>query len=393
MITTQGIYDPRAGQPRTFVPLCSDAANDYLVPASCIYSLPEGGADTYTVVTGMNPDDTSAHTSTAAFLAAAGQVYVSQNNIYIACTENTMNWQPRADSPKQASDCSTIIHRLSYDKGTVAYASSGMVPGSLINQFALDEFEGHLRVATTATEYNLADEKMAGGLFRNYWYETVDTYNNLFVLKTADMETVGAVTGMAPGERIYSVRFDGAVGYMVTYKQVDPLFAVDLSNPTDPKVLSALKIPGFSTYMHPWGPDMLLGLGREDNKLKLSMFDVRDKTDVTEKHTYYLGADQSRWFDSEALSNHHAVLIDYARNLIGFPVYSTHNYSGNANRYYVFYAFENGAFTEKGHVQLPEGAYENIRGLYIDDYAYIITGERIISIDLSEFIEAARLEF
>ncbi|MCL2434188.1 MAG: beta-propeller domain-containing protein, partial [Clostridia bacterium] len=220
MITTQGIYDPQAAQPRTFVPYCSEATEDTLVPATSIYTLPEGNAETYTVVTGMDPADPSAHTSQVAFLAAGGQLYVSQNNIYVACNEYTMNWQPRADSPAEARNCTTTIHRLSYDKGEIAYAGSGAVPGTLINQFAMDEFEGHLRVATTVTEYKLQNDKMMGGLFRNYWYEHVDTYNNLFVLSTANMETVGSVTGMAPGETIFSVRFDGKIGYMVTFEQV-----------------------------------------------------------------------------------------------------------------------------------------------------------------------------
>jgi uncharacterized secreted protein with C-terminal beta-propeller domain len=143
------------------------------------------------------------------------------------------------------------------------------------------------------------------------------TFNALYVLD-ADLQVAGSITDLAQDEVIYSARFDGDIGYFVTFRQVDPLFAVDLSNPKAPVVLSALKIPGFSEYLHLWSDGRLFGLGRDADvetgragRMKLSMFDTSDPADVTERKTLLLDSDYSA-----ALYNHKAILISRDKNLI-----------------------------------------------------------------------------
>ncbi|NHB83816.1 hypothetical protein G7085_01540 [Tessaracoccus sp. HDW20] len=176
-----------------------------------------------------------------------------------------------------------------------------------MNQFALDEFGSHLRVAVTMT-----------GPTASGWL----TSPALLVLDQT-LETVGMLPQLAVNESIQSVRFSGPTAYVVSFRQVDPLFAIDLSDPTAPAIMSELKIPGFSTYLHPWSDGLLLGLGIDGTEtgptsdLKLTMFDTSDPFDVTETATLKVSLNQA-----EALRNHKAVLIDEKSGLIGFAASS-----------------------------------------------------------------------
>jgi uncharacterized secreted protein with C-terminal beta-propeller domain len=146
--------------------------------------------------------------------------------------------------------------------------------------------------------------------------------NDLYVLN-ADLNVRGGIIGLAPGERIYSVRFDGPVGYVVTFRETDPLFSIDLSDPARPRVMDALKIPGFSEYLHPWAAGRLFGLGMHaDNNglvsgMKLSMFDTSDPFAISEMSTQRVSGD-----NSDALSDHKAIFVDTRRELIGFAVWT-----------------------------------------------------------------------
>jgi len=206
----------------------------------------------------------------------------------------------------------------------------------------------------------------------------------LFVLDE-NLKLIGQVKELAKGEQIYSVRFDGDTGYIVTFKQTDPLFAIDLSNPGDPKVLSALKIPGFSEYMQPFGDGLLFGLGKQTNEatsvtgLKLSMFDVSDKTDVTEIAKEVLGGNYT-W--TEASYNHKSILVSPKRGLIGFASYDS---------YFVYHYDKAKGFTllkqlkigaEVMKVGLSNGT---MRGLYIDDVLYVFTGNEVISMEMGTY--------
>jgi uncharacterized secreted protein with C-terminal beta-propeller domain len=209
--------------------------------------------------------------------------------------------------------------------------------------------------------------------FEDIQYSDNTMTNALYILDPS-MKLIGSIEGLAKGERIYSARFTGPVGYMVTYREMDPLFALDLSNPTSPRVTSALKIPGFSTYLHPFGEDRLLGLGYNAtgdvrNGMKISMFDTSDSFDVTELLSMKIGS-----FDSEALSEHKAVLVDLERGLFGFPAYDEAN---GMLYYYVFHYDDENGFTLQGYLRLGGSSNRyygmSVRGLIIDEHLYVFS--------------------
>lgn len=226
----------------------------------------------------------------------------------------------------------TQIVKISMDLKPVA---SGDVPGRLLNQFSLDEYNGYLRVATTISDAN-----------------------DLYVLDK-DLKIVGSLLNFGENERIYSVRFMGDRGYVVTFRQTDPFFVMDLSNPEKPKMKGKLKIPGYSSYLHPLKDDLILGIGKEGGNVKISIFDVSSPEEPKEVDKYTL---KEYW--SDVLRTHHAFLLDSKHEIFFLP-------GGNGG--YIF------SYKEKLElikaVNMPA-----IRALYIDDYLYII-GQKIIVFD------------
>jgi uncharacterized secreted protein with C-terminal beta-propeller domain len=213
--------------------------------------------------------------------------------------------------------------------------STGEVPGRLLNQFSLDEYNGYLRVATTVSDTN-----------------------DLYILN-GNLKIVGKILDYGESERIYAVRFIGDKGYIVTFRQTDPLFVMDLSNPTKPEIKGELKIPGYSSYLHPISNDLLLGVGKEGAYVKISLFDVSNPENPVEKDKYTL---KEYW--SDILNTHHAFLLDSKHEVFFLP-------GGNGG--YIF-SYADGIELVKA-VENPA-----IRAIYIDDYMYII-GEKIVVID------------
>ncbi|OGY77110.1 MAG: hypothetical protein A2445_05535 [Candidatus Jacksonbacteria bacterium RIFOXYC2_FULL_44_29] len=211
----------------------------------------------------------------------------------------------------------TVVHKIAIQGGELKYITYGEVPGQVLNQFSMDEADGYFRIATTKNRS---------------WSQFIDSpeeqesYSNLYVLGP-DLKVVGSLEKLAPGEKIYSVRFMQNRAYLVTFKQMDPLFVIDLSNPTSPAVLGALKIPGFSNYLHPYDDKTLIGLGRDTKEnqwggvvqggIKLSLFDVADVANPKEIDSFVIGGQNS---DSVALTDHHAFLFSKEKNLLVIPV-------------------------------------------------------------------------
>lgn len=201
----------------------------------------------------------------------------------------------------------TLIHRIDLDGLDISYSNSGEVAGYVLNQFSMDEFKGNFRIATTTGN--------SFGAFEN-------SLNHLYVLNE-DLEIIGNVEDLAEGETIYSARFVGDKAYMVTFRQVDPLYVIDLSDAQNPEVLGYLKVTGFSNYLHPIGDNLLLGIGREATDegraegLKISLFDVSDFANPKELDKYVVESD---WSYSEAEYEHKAVLFDDSRDLLVIPV-------------------------------------------------------------------------
>lgn len=221
------------------------------------------------------------------------------------------------------------------------------VPGRLLNQFSLDEYDGYLRVATT-----VGDE------------------NDLYVLDE-DLDIVGKIQGFGLEERIYSVRFDGEVGFIVTFRQTDPFFVLDLSKPENPKIVGELKIPGFSSYLHRIDEKTVLGIGKEDGNVKISLFDISDLTNPVEKDRYIL---QEYW--SEVMSNHHAFLLDKKHGIFFLPA--------GQNGYVLSY--------EDGLKMVKAVKSNAVRAIYIDDYLYVIGPEEIKVYDENSWEKIADLK-
>lgn len=223
----------------------------------------------------------------------------------------------------------TVIRKFSIKDGKINYNSQGEIPGSVLNQFSMDEYEGFFRVATTSQRFIFG--------------EPLSTSNNMYILDQK-MKIAGKLEGVAPSEKIYSVRYFGPRAYLVTFRQMDPLFTVDLKDPYNPKILGELKIPGYSDYLHPFDENHLIGLGKESSAtqpipidvpsgeqirtmpvpprtggpyLKIGLFDVSDPANPKELSKYIVDEEGS---DSLALRDHHAFLFSRSKNLLVLPV-------------------------------------------------------------------------
>jgi uncharacterized secreted protein with C-terminal beta-propeller domain len=224
------------------------------------------------------------------FIGLGDMIYMSQNSLYIA--SDTYN--------------ETTIHRFAADGGQLIFVRTGIVPGRLLNQFSMDEYQKYFRIATTVSKSGR------------------DT-NALYVLDNT-MEIVGRIEGIAPNERIYSARFMGERAFMVTFEIVDPLFALDLSDPRSPKILGELKIPGYSDYLHPFGKNHLIGFGKDtieargiayDIGMKISMFDISDMNNPKELFVESIG---TRGTTSSLLTNHKSLMFSRNNDLFAFPI-------------------------------------------------------------------------
>ncbi len=235
--------------------------------------------------------------------------------------------------------------------------AGGTVPGHLLNQWAMDEYNGYLRVATTVT-YN--------------WRDHVG--NNIYVLDKK-LRIVGKLEGLEEGERIYAVRFMGDKAYVVTYRETDPLLVVNLSDPEHPRVDGILKIPGYSTYLHPIGKNLMVGVGKNDRgKVKVSLFDVSDPENPEELDTYYMDA----WW-SDVLSTHHAFLWDPEARVIAIPA---------GNSYYLL-GVRRKKFATNNVITFESSAR---RAAYVNKYLYLFSDTEVASVDEESFKVLARIK-
>jgi len=298
----------------------------------------------------------------------------------------------------------TVVHKISISDGKIEYKNQGEVPGTVLNQFSMDEYNSYFRIATTSGHVSRGESTSA---------------NHVYVLDN-NLAIVGKLEDLAPGEKIYSARFIGDRCYLVTFKKIDPLFVIDLKDPTNPKVLGKLKIPGYSDYLHPYDENHIIGIGKETMEaeeggsfawyqgVKISLFDVSDVENPKEVSKYNIG---DRGTDSYALHDHKAFLFSKSKNLLVIPILlakiDEEKYPGGVqpNTYgdyvwqgaYVFdLTLENG-FVLKGTVSHLENDTEMIktgyyyysspydvkRSLYMDNVLYTISDKMIKMNDLS----------
>ncbi len=293
----------------------------------------------------------------------------------------------------------TVIQKINVNRGDIEYRTKGEVPGSLLNQFSMDESGENFRVATTSQIWTGRGSKQ---------------YNNVFVMDK-DLRITGKLEDIAPDERIYSTRFIGNRLYMVTFKRIDPLFVIDLSDPKNPKILGQLKIPGFSDYLHPYDEKHIIGVGKEtgDNQwggtsvkgVKLSLFDVSDVSNPKQLDKYEIGTSGT---DSEALRDHKAFLFDRKKNLLVIPVREvseTPKYNDRSGYYmqrvwqgaYVFNLTPEDGFRLRGRVSHLDDYEEDMyywgspnavrRSMYMDDVLYTVSARKIMMNGLDNLSE------
>ena len=286
----------------------------------------------------------------------------------------------------------TVIHKIAINNGVIEYVTNGEVPGNTLNQFSMDEYNGNFRIATTTGNWR------------------AESLNHIYVLDSG-LNIIGKLEDLAHGERIYSVRFMGDKAYMVTFRQIDPLFVIDMSNPTNPQVLGYLKVPGVSDYLHPYDDTHIIGVGNNAtekgriNGLKLSLFDVSDFSNPKEISNYVIGGD-GMYASSDALYDHKAFLFDKDKQLMVIPV-SINTYSSKPSYEYDYWQ---GAYVFninlvdgiglKGNIthenETDETYYDyNVqirRSLYIDNVLYTVSNRMLKANSLTDLTEINKVE-
>jgi inhibitor of cysteine peptidase len=304
----------------------------------------------------------------------ASTVYMSLNALYLSYQKWVGDLTQVDDSlaPEDESTTRTTIHKVEVNGLRMRAVASGEVKGWLLDQFSMDEKDGMLRVATTTS-----------------WSSRE---NNVYILG-ADMSTIGSLEGLAPTERIYASRFLGDTLYLVTFRQVDPLFVIDLSVSSKPVVLGELKIPGFSSYLHPVSEGFVLGVGSQDGCVKLSLFDVSSPANPTEADNYVL--DSHSW--TPVTSDHKALLYDPVRGLLVMPI-TTYDYTVSYTSQSAAWAFNvsaEGGISLWGKIVHEDADYYSHveRSLYIDDTLYTVSGTTIVASSLVDLSEMGALTF
>ena len=355
-------------------------------------SVPEtNGIDycqSFTVISGIDLEKPSETVSSAALYGVGSDFYADTDTLYLYGTHYGSSGRLTSDvNPNEPVSTvisyNTVIYRFSIENGNIDPSGTAMIKGTPLNRYSLDEYNGYLRVAVTVFDDN-----------RN-------TVSALIVLD-GDLNPVGYVGDLGKGELIKSARFYGDTAYIVTFRQTDPLYAVDLSDPTSPRVLSELKIPGFSTYMQSYGNGLLFGFGYDADietggtrGLKISMFDISDPTGVSVLDTELLG--EQTYFSDNLFK---AVTVSSSRELIMFPYESwectDNGYGELYDKYSVVYSVwtfdRNNGFTLLGSVSEDCTKsfyyYCETRGLYIGDELYVVrigSGTTVTSYDLGTF--------
>jgi uncharacterized secreted protein with C-terminal beta-propeller domain len=296
-----------------------------------------------TFLMSINVQDSSVKPVSRAIIMERSQnIFFSMNNIYITYTKYfSTNYYSESRGYYTTRIEKTVIHRISIGNGMIQYEAMGNVAGRVLNRFSMGEHGGYFRIATTSG---------------NVWRNGQRASNNYVFILDMDLNIVGNISDIAPGERIYSARFIGNRAYLVTFKKVDPFFVIDLTNPNEPKILGELKIPGYSDYLHPYDENHIIGLGKDTvdmgtfawyQGVKLSLFDVSDVQNPKEISKFIIG---DRGTYSLALSDPHALMVSREKNMLVLPI---HLYEINESRY-------------------PNGASPSTRGEYVWNGAYVL---------------------
>jgi len=295
-----------------------------------IQYFPDAVAPNYITILGLDLKDLDKKANIHTYLGQGSNIYSSSENMYVAVNRYEENPEAavseqdfiKRDIPWYSNY--TEIYKFELKDSSVIYQAKGKAPGQILNQFSMDEDRGYFRIATTTGETWRTDE--------------FTSKNNVYIMDK-QMEITGKLEGIAPTEKIYSVRFMGDKGYMVTFRQTDPFYVLDLKDPKEPKVLGYLKIPGYSDYLHPYDENYIIGFGKEvvevkgnafQAGMKVAVFDVRDVTSPIEKFKIEIG---DRGTESPLLHDHKALLFSKEKELLAFPVTVIENRESGKNEW------------------------------------------------------------
>jgi inhibitor of cysteine peptidase len=345
-------------------------------PSEIRYSNVSDNYFSFTTIAALNMQNNAEKPSyETVMMGGTSNMYVSLKNIYITFPESYEG---------------TSVYRIHIENSNINIEANGIVPGSLLNQFSMDEYGDYFRIATTTWVL----EKWTFGTQQN----------NVYVLDM-NLSIVGKLENLASGESLHSARFMGDRGYLVTFKKTDPLFLIDLSQPTNPSVLGELKIPGYSDYLHPYDETHLIGVGKHTIEadegdfawyqgVKISLFDVSDVANPKQIANYTIG---DRGTDSPILTDPKAFLFDKEKALLVIPVsvaeIDASQYPSGVPSWaygntvwqgaYVFNTSLDG-FVLKGtvtHLESGENVYNTIywvkRSLYIENVLYTVSDKKI----------------
>lgn len=326
----------------------------------------------YTVVSSFSLKNPEEKVDSKAIFGASGMCYVSGKNIYIC--------EGYYDS-EESNVTQTCIRKVAFEDGKLEAVGQTRIDGTLNDSFSIDEYEGKLRlVVTVSPTYSSSTFPISILRTEDVEEKTVEKDSNSLYILDADLNEISRIEGLAEDEQIYSARFMGDTGYFVTFRQVDPLFSMDLSDPEKPEIIGKLKIPGFSDYLHPYGEGLLLGIGMAVDEegvategVKLSMFDVSDPSDVEEVQKYVL----EDIYSTDVSYNYKAALVNAEKNLIGFPAY------GQEQHYYIF-SYDEDGFSCVFDRELV-GYYSDVRALYVGDRLYLTAGNTVEAFNLETF--------
>ncbi|XUX00520.1 MAG: beta-propeller domain-containing protein [Dehalogenimonas sp.] len=377
--------------------------------------IPPVQAASFLTIASMSMTDANREVGKTIIAGSGENVYASLDSLYVAQT----SWPAYTGIGEVVTDNtqSTVVTKFSLKGGNATFAATGKVKGHILNQFAMDEFNGYFRIATTISGYvNNRDTST----------------NNIYVLDSS-MKAAGALEDVAPGESIYAVRFMGKRAYIVTFLHVDPLFVIDLSQPASPKILGKLKIPGYSDYLEPYDETHLIGIGHEVDPsidaglihtenavyytaiqgVKLSLFDVSDVANPIEVYKEVIG---DRGTETIVADDHKALLFDKQSGLLVLPVTVAQLKPGQPKNQQGEYIFQ-GAYVynltlkngfalkgkvthydstdafQKSGMYFNGGPAEITRSLYIGDVLYTVSQSRLQLNDLGNLATLKLLPF
>lgn len=345
----------------------------------------------------LNGTDICQPTDIKAIAGYSDTIYCSSENLYV-----TFGYED------------TEITRFAISEGTIIPQASGKVKGYVRNQFSMSEYDGYFRIAVTE------DTWRDSWSFFGMEFGSDTDYNNTVYVLDMNLNTVGSITDFGLNETIKSVNFSGDKAYVVTFRQTDPLYAIDLSNPQNPVIMDEYKINGYSSYMQKWGDGLLLGFGPNADEdgivdgVKLTMFDNSDPDNLKELSTVEVTAQSdNEYISSDASWERKALIIDPEKNIIGFPVrkesWTTDYYDDDYDydeysreyfyeEYYAFYSFENGSLKPLGNIYYDQQANEEYysafdRAVIIGDYVYLLSGTQFKSADIQTFTDVKSVIF